>query len=187
VTDNRCRTAFCVSGGGRIARAAIEQAQSLNINPVLLAAEAGAAAELSDFCEAADVTFVRLPKDRLQLDRSLVLAIEEADPELICLTFDKLIPNEIVEAWSGRILNLHMGILPQTAGLYPLRRAIESGSFIAGATVHEVTSSVDSGPIVTSVQIPIEPGDTVDILGARIYPHAMRIMLEAIARYADRT
>lgn len=180
----RCRVAFCVSGAGRIARAAIENAAQLSIEPVLLVAEQRAAEDLEAFCATHGVALVRLPAARTELDRALIEACFAARPDLIVLTFDKLVPWELVDAWPGRILNLHMGLLPATAGLHPLRRAIESGASVAGATVHEVTNDVDSGPIVASVEIPIESGDTPESLGARVYPEAKRILLESIARYA---
>ena len=181
---SRCRAAFCVSGAGRIARAAIEQADALGIEPVLLAGEDRAAADLEAFCAAHAVPFVRLPRDRALLDRTLVEALRAAQPDLICLTFDKLLPREIVELWPGRILNLHMGLLPATAGLNPLRRTIESGARFGGATVHEVTAGVDSGPLGASVEVPVLPGDTPGTLGARVFPPAVQLLLDAIARYA---
>jgi phosphoribosylglycinamide formyltransferase-1 len=81
-------------------------------------------------------------------------------------------------------VNIHPSLLPAFAGLHTHQRAIDAGCRFAGATVHQVTAELDSGPIVAQAVVPILPGDTADTLAARvlsqehvIYPRAVLALL----------
>lgn len=179
------RTAFCVSGTGRIFRAAVECASSLGIEMALLIAEQRADASLDEFCRAHGVPVVRLPAaPRKAIDELLSATLLSRQLDLVCLTFDKLVPAKVVEKYGRRMLNLHMGLLPGTEGLHPLRRTLASGARFGGATIHEVTNGTDAGPIVAQCIVGVLPDDTPASLSARIYPLARDLMLRTISWYA---
>src|SRR5690606_3827027 len=76
-------------------------------------------------------------------------------------------------------------LLPSFPGLHTHRRALEAGVKVHGATVHLVTSELDSGPILAQAAVPVLPGDDEEALSARVleaehalYPMAVRWMVE---------
>ena len=85
----------------------------------------------------------------------------------------KRIPAKVVQEYSGRILNIHPALLPDFGGegMYGARvheAVIASGARESGVTVHVVNDEYDRGPIVAQWRVPVEPGDTPDMLAARI-------------------
>jgi phosphoribosylglycinamide formyltransferase-1 len=86
-----------------------------------------------------------------------------------------------LEAYEGRILNIHPSLLPSFKGLHGPRQALEYGVKVAGCTVHFVDASVDGGPIILQAAVPVEDGDDEDALAARILREEHRIASEAIA------
>ncbi len=106
--------------------------------------------------------------------------------DLILLAgFMRLLSPEFVQAWEGRILNIHPSLLPQFPGLFAQRQALEAGVRETGCTVHFVDAGVDTGPIVLQRRVPVLPGDTEATLAARIleqehlaYPEAVRRVLK---------
>jgi phosphoribosylglycinamide formyltransferase 1 len=98
-----------------------------------------------------------------------------------------------IEAFRGRILNIHPSLLPSFPGLDAQRQALEHGVKFTGCTVHFVDETLDGGPIIAQRVVPVWPGDTVDTLSARIleqehqlYPEAVALALgKQSADYAD--
>lgn len=68
---------------------------------------------------------------------------------IFLLGFMRIVPRSFVEAWAGRILNLHPSLLPKYPGLRSIERAFEAGDDI-GPTIHEVVTEVDAGPLLIS-------------------------------------
>lgn len=124
--------------------------------------------------------------DRLAFDRALADALRQRGVELVCLAgFMRLVGAPLLEAFPHRILNIHPSLLPAFPGMHAQRQALAHGVKVAGATVHLVTSELDSGPIVVQAAVPVRDDDTEETLSARIlieehriYPQAVRIMLE---------
>jgi phosphoribosylglycinamide formyltransferase-1 len=107
-------------------------------------------------------------------DAAIATAMREAGVELIVLSgyLRKLGPR-ILDAYRGRILNIHPALLPKYGGqgMYGRRvheAAIAAGDRVSGATIHLVDADYDSGPILAQVEVPIAPGDTVEALEQRV-------------------
>ena len=84
----------------------------------------------------------------------------------------------VVDAFAGRILNIHPSLLPDFAGTVapePQAAALRAGVASSGCTVHIVTNDLDAGPILAQATVPILPGDTVDSLSARILVEEHRL------------
>jgi phosphoribosylglycinamide formyltransferase-1 len=79
------------------------------------------------------------------------------------------------------LLNIHPSLLPAFPGLHTHQRAIEAGCKFAGATVHQVTAELDHGPILAQAVVPVLPGDTADVLAARVLTQEHLIYPQAIA------
>jgi phosphoribosylglycinamide formyltransferase 1 len=91
------------------------------------------------------------------------------------------------------VLNVHPSLLPAFPGLDAQRQAWEHGVKVSGATVHLVEAGLDTGPIVLQEAVPVLPSDTAEDLAARIlaaehrlYPRAVRLMLEGRCRVEGR-
>ena len=119
-------------------------------------------------------------------DRRIVAALEERRVDLICLAgYMKILSPVLLNAYGGRILNIHPSLLPAFPGLDVQRKALEHGVRYTGATVHFVDAGVDTGPIVLQAVVPVESDDTPATLATRIlaeehriYPKAVRLFLE---------
>jgi phosphoribosylglycinamide formyltransferase 1 len=125
---------------------------------------------------------------REAFDAELAQAIDRHQPALLVLAgFMRVLTPGFVERYRGRLVNIHPSLLPAFPGLHTHQRALDAGCKIAGATVHQVTSELDYGPILEQAAVPVLPGDTAETLGARvltqehlIYPRAIAALLPAL-------
>lgn len=122
--------------------------------------------------------------DRAAFESALQAALDEHRIELICLGgFMRILTEEFVLRWQGRMLNIHPSLLPSFKGLDPHGQALRAGVKISGATVHFVTPETDAGPIVMQGALAVRDDDTAETLAARvleiehrIYPDALRLV-----------
>jgi phosphoribosylglycinamide formyltransferase 1 len=95
--------------------------------------------------------------------------------------YDRIHSRGFVEAFDGRIINVHPSLLPNFGGgMDAVERALESGLKFTGATVHIVTGELDAGPILVQEAVPILEGDTVESLRLRVHEAEYRILPQAI-------
>jgi phosphoribosylglycinamide formyltransferase-1 len=107
--------------------------------------------------------------DREAYGRALGDIVESYAPQLVVLAgFMRILSDEFVLRFSGRMLNIHPSLLPRYAGLHTHRRALAAGDREHGASVHFVTPELDGGPVVLQARVPILPGDDEDSLAARV-------------------
>ncbi len=134
--------------------------------------------------------------DREAFDAALLQALREAGVELVCLAgFMRLLGKAFIDAYAGRIVNIHPSLLPSFPGLHAQRQALERGVKVAGCTVHFVDSGTDTGPIIAQAAVPVLPTDDEAALAARIlveehrlYPLAVRLVASgAVELSAGRT
>jgi phosphoribosylglycinamide formyltransferase-1 len=126
-------------------------------------------------------------------DAALAAEIDRHGPDLVVLAgFMRVLGDDFVRRYSGRMLNIHPSLLPAFPGLCTHASALAAGVKVHGATVHFVTPSLDAGPIVIQAAVPVPAGDTEEALAARvlaqehvIYPLAIRWFLEGRLRVAD--
>ncbi len=120
-------------------------------------------------------------------DAALAQEIDRHAPALVVLAgFMRILTPGFVQHYAGRLLNIHPSLLPAFAGLHTHERAIEAGCKFAGATVHEVTAELDHGPILAQAVVPVLPGDTPDVLAARVLTQEHRIYPQAVADFLQR-
>lgn len=119
--------------------------------------------------------------EREAYDRQVVAALQEKKVDLVCLAgYMRLLSPYFVQAFRGRILNIHPSLLPAFPGLESQRQALEHGAKFAGCTVHFVDENLDAGPIILQSAVPIRDDDTVDSLSERILAEEHRIYSEAV-------
>lgn len=119
--------------------------------------------------------------DREVYDRMLLDELRKHAVDLVCLAgFMRLLSASFIRQFPNRILNIHPSLLPAFSGLDAQHQALEHGVKITGCTVHFVDEELDAGPIVIQAAVPVEAGDTVESLSARILKEEHRIYSEAI-------
>jgi phosphoribosylglycinamide formyltransferase-1 len=127
-------------------------------------------------------------------DLEMLALLRARDVRLVCLAgYMRLLSGGFIQAFAGRILNVHPSLLPAFPGLDAQRQAWEHGVRVSGATVHLVEEALDAGPIVLQEAVPVNEGDTPETLAARIleaehriYPRAVRLLLEGRVRVEGR-
>ena len=110
--------------------------------------------------------------------------LRAAGVDLVCLAgFLRLVKRPLLDAFPGRILNIHPALLPAFPGLEAWCQALAAGVSETGCTVHLVDEGMDTGPIVLQQRVPVLPGDTPASLHARIqiaehhlYPAAITML-----------
>ncbi len=121
--------------------------------------------------------------DREAHERALDAALRAAGAEYVALAgYMRVLTPWLVEAWAGRMINIHPSLLPKYPGLDTHRRAIEAGDAEAGCTVHLVTAGVDEGPILDQARVPVLKGDTPEALAARVLEAEHDLYPAALAR-----
>ena len=131
---------------------------------------------------------------RAEFDAAIVSALKKHRIDLVCLAgFMRICGAPLLEAYPGKILNIHPSLLPSFPGLHALGQAIKAGVKISGATVHFVDAGTDTGPILIQAAVPVLPGDDEDALGDRIvlaehkiYPEAVRLVTSGRAKLDGR-
>lgn len=130
---------------------------------------------------------------REAFDAALQEVIDGFSPDLVVLAgFMRILTPGFVAHYENRMLNIHPSLLPLFPGLHTHEQALASGEATHGATVHFVTAELDHGPLVDQVSVPILPGDTADVLAARVleqewimYPRAIRWFVEGRLQVED--
>jgi phosphoribosylglycinamide formyltransferase-1 len=90
----------------------------------------------------------------------------------------------LLQAFPGRVVNIHPALLPAFPGLHAQRQALEHGVRITGATVHFVDEEMDHGPIIAQAAVPVLDDDSEETLAARILVEEHRLYPAALQRLA---
>jgi phosphoribosylglycinamide formyltransferase 1 len=142
-----------------------------------LARQAGVAAQAIDHRRFRD--------DRPGHEAAIDAVLREAGVEIVCLAgYMRLLTPCLIDAWTGRMLNVHPSLLPAFPGLHTHARALAAGVKVHGCTVHLVTQTMDEGPILAQAAVPVLPGDTEASVADRvlgqehaIYPPALGLFV----------
>lgn len=126
-----------------------------------------------------------LPSQGVATDEWARQAVDLLAPlniDLICLAgFMRRVGQPLLEAYAGRILNIHPSLLPAFPGLDVQQQALDYGVKFSGCTVHFVDAGLDTGPIVAQAAVPVLDNDTAQSLAARILVEEHRIYTQAAA------
>jgi len=125
----------------------------------------------------------RRGRTRAEHEQEIIAVLRERQVDLVCLAgYMRLLSPCFVEAFRGRILNIHPSLLPSFPGLDAQRQALEHGVKVSGCTVHFVDETLDGGPIIMQRAVPVIEGDTEETLSARILEQEHLLYPEAVAR-----
>ena len=192
------RIAVLVSGGGTNLQAIIDNINEGRITntEICLVYSNNPKAYAIERAKKAGIPYVvKSPKefaDRADFNKALLQILKDADPDLIvlagCLV---VIPEEVVKAFEGRIINIHPSLIPSFCGTgyYGLKvheKVLERGAKVSGATVHFVDEGTDTGPIILQKPVLVRNDDTPETLQKRIMEQAeWKIMPMAIDLIAN--
>ena len=116
-------------------------------------------------------------------DREIVAALQTRHVDLVCLAgYMRVLSGEFLDAYRGRILNIHPSLLPLFPGLEAQKQALAHKARQSGCTVHFVDETLDGGPIIAQRVVPVHEDDTVESLSARILIEEHQLYPEAIAK-----
>lgn len=125
----------------------------------------------------------RRGRKREEHDREIVAALQARQVDLICLAgYMRILSNVFLDAFRGRILNIHPSLLPLFPGLDPQKQALDHKARQSGCTVHFVDETLDGGPVIAQRIVTILETDTVESLSARILTEEHKLYPEAVAQ-----
>jgi phosphoribosylglycinamide formyltransferase-1 len=124
--------------------------------------------------------------DRAAFDAELAATIDALDPGLVVLAgFMRILTDDFVDHFAGRMLNIHPSLLPAFQGLHTHRRALAAGVKQHGASVHFVTAELDGGPVIAQAQVAIEANDDEQGLAARVLEREHRLLPLVVSWFAE--
>ena len=138
---------------------------------------------------AAGVSALTIPhKDfanREAFDAALASALREAEVNWIVLAgFMRVLTPQFLSAYPGRIINIHPSLLPAFPGVDATQQALDYGVKLTGCTVHFVDRGVDSGKIIAQRAVPVEPGDDLSSLSARVHAAEHELFVNVLREIA---
>ncbi len=122
-------------------------------------------------------------------DRQVSQVLEGVGVEVVLLIgYMRIVSTSFVQAWRGRLLNVHPSLLPDFPGL--MNRKVHEAVLAAGVpetgcTIHQVTEEVDGGPILLQKRCAVLPGDTVDRLKDRVQALEQEAFVEVLKSWRD--
>ncbi len=188
---NCVRVGVLISGRGSNLAALIEAAQDLDypaqIVVVLANAPGAGGLEIARKAGIATVAIDHRPfkGDREAHEQAIDAALRAAGVELVALAgYMRIFTPWFVQAWRGRMINIHPSLLPHFPGVDTHARALAAGHDRHGCTVHWVTEGVDAGPVIGQADIPVLDGDTAETLAARVLTAEHRLYPQCLAQAA---
>jgi phosphoribosylglycinamide formyltransferase 1 len=132
--------------------------------------------------------------NRDDYEKKMIELLQTKSIDLVCLAgFMRILGKKFIEAFSGKIINIHPSLLPAFPGLNVQEKALEHGVKFSGCTVHFVNEEVDGGAIILQAVVPILDEDDVQSLSSRIleqehiiYPEAIRLIIEDDLEFSGR-
>jgi phosphoribosylglycinamide formyltransferase 1 len=189
----RARIAILISGRGSNMAALIYASRAKNCpyEVVLVTGDRPDAPGLG-VAEAERVPVARLPavtsKDKSQFFAALDRVLAEADVDLVALAgFMRILPDDFVGRWEGRLVNIHPSLLPKHKGLGSHAACLAAGEKVTGATVHIVTPELDSGEILGQVEVAVLPDDSPESLGERVLIAEHQLYPRVLSEFVGRT
>ncbi|MGH7441465.1 MAG: phosphoribosylglycinamide formyltransferase [bacterium] len=191
------RVAILASGGGSNAEALIlaMREPGFPAEAVLVFCNRPGAGVLERAARLGIPTRSLAPADysgREAFDAETLRVLKAAGAELLCLAgYTRILSPAFIQAFEGRILNVHPSLLPKFGGpgmhgIHVHEAVLAAGEHESGATIHWVTEAVDQGAVLLQGRVPVLPEDDAQSLAARVlavehglYPQALRSVCQA--------
>jgi phosphoribosylglycinamide formyltransferase-1 len=116
-------------------------------------------------------------------EKNILIFLKKEKIKFICLAgFMKILSEEFIKKFNGKIINIHPSLLPKYKGLNTHSRAIDNKDKFAGCTVHYVAAKLDSGKIIIQKKIKIAARDTPTLLAKKVLKQEHKLYLSAIMK-----
>lgn len=187
----RLKLGVLCSGGGTNLQAILDACASGRLDAEVRVvacnrAGAGALARAERAGVAARVVSHRDHATREDFDARLVEVLREAGVDTVVLAgFMRIVTPVLLDAFPGRVINIHPALLPAFPGLDGQRQALDHGVAIAGCTVHLVDAGTDTGPIIAQAAVAVRDDDHRDALAARILEQEHALLVDVLAWLAE--
>ncbi|MET3897224.1 phosphoribosylglycinamide formyltransferase-1 [Devosia sp. UYZn731] len=186
---SRKRVGILISGRGSNMQALIEAARVPDYPAEIVgvlsnrAAAPGLAIAAGHGIAIASLAQSKFPS-RDMFEDVMTQTLESWDVDIVCFAgFMRILGDDFIDHWAGRMINIHPSLLPLYKGLHPHQQALDAGATEHGCSVHFVTHGMDEGPVILQAKVPILPGDDAETLAARtliaehrLYPEALRML-----------
>lgn len=188
---SKSRIAILISGNGSNLQAIIDAVNQGQIHAeiVLVLSNKATAYGLERAQRANIATEILLNAEytsQNEYDAALKQILDHYQPDLIVLAgFMRILSPSFVNAFKGKIINIHPSLLPKYRGLNTHQRVLDAGDKIHGVTVHYVTDDLDSGPIIEQVSLEILANDTAESLEERIHKIEHKLYPKVIANLVN--
>lgn len=119
-------------------------------------------------------SFVFTPKSyasKADYEKEIVAMLQARNVDLICLAgYMRIVSNVLLNAYRGKIINIHPSLLPAFKGAHAVEDAVAYGVKVYGITVHFVDETLDGGKIIAQRAFPYEGNDPAEVhrLGQKI-------------------
>lgn len=124
--------------------------------------------------------------DRQSFDQALIAGIDQYKPDLVVLAgFMRILSNEFVEHYTGRLINIHPSLLPHFKGLNTHQRALDAKHKKHGASVHFVSNELDGGPVIAQIEVAIDEHDNAESLRLKVIKQEHIIYPQVIHWFAE--
>jgi phosphoribosylglycinamide formyltransferase-1 len=124
--------------------------------------------------------------DKVTYEEAIITAMAEFNADLFILAgYMRILGEDVVRRFTGRIINIHPALLPSFAGLHAQSQAMEYGVKISGCTVHFVDEGMDTGPIIIQRCVEVSDFDDEYTLAKRILNEEHRALPEAVKLYCE--
>jgi phosphoribosylglycinamide formyltransferase-1 len=186
---SRAKVGILISGRGSNMSALIEAAKSPDYPAEIVGALSNrASAPGLEIAASHGIATASLAQSKFfsreMFEDTMTLMLESWEVDYVCLAgFMRILGEDFVNRWSGRMINIHPSLLPAYKGLDTHARVLADGATEHGCTVHFVTPGLDEGAPILQARVPVLPGDTEASLAARvlveehrIYPEALRLL-----------
>ncbi|MED1881440.1 MULTISPECIES: phosphoribosylglycinamide formyltransferase [Brevibacillus] len=181
------RIAVFASGSGSNFEAVVQAAKSGRLagaEIALLVCDKPGAGVLERAARLGVDAFVFDPKaypDKATFEREIVAELQKREVELVVLAgYMRLVGDTLLQAYEGRMINLHPSLLPAFPGKDAVGQALSYGVKITGVTVHMVDAGLDTGPIIAQTPVEVLEDDTAESLSARIHQVEHGLLVDVI-------
>ena len=188
---NKIKTAIFISGTGSNLQALIKYSKlkksPISINLIISNNFKAKGLKYSKLYRIKKKKFIfekkRLTEKKILNKKKILLELKKNKINLICLAgFMKILSENFIRNFQGKILNIHPSLLPKFKGLNTHERAIKNNEKFSGCTVHYVNSKVDSGKIILQKKVKISKGETPKTLNNKILIQEHKLYPKAIAK-----
>ncbi|MEI7442551.1 MAG: phosphoribosylglycinamide formyltransferase [Actinomycetes bacterium] len=175
------RVVVLASGSGSLFQALIDSQADLGIEIVALVVDKDVPAVQRAQNSAISVIEVPMLRDREQWNQVMESVLNDLGADLVISAgFMRVLGENVVKAFLGRLINTHPALLPEFPGAHAVRDALAAGATKTGATVHFVDAGIDTGPIIAQREVEILPADTEESLHERIKVVERELLVETV-------